>query len=145
VDADTPAVRLALGADAVGMIRQKLLSALDEHKRFEEVSLSATFDDLARAILRAHLHRLDTMSGHDRRPAVSSRSMPEGDTTAPGRFTTPIPMAIPLVTFLPSSVYEGPSLASFPHHPHRPADFLARLNFILTAVRASSPIVIAPS
>jgi NAD(P)-dependent dehydrogenase (short-subunit alcohol dehydrogenase family) len=52
VEAENPPLRLALGADALGMIRQKFNSVLTEQMQWEDVSLSTDFDDPTRAILR---------------------------------------------------------------------------------------------
>jgi NAD(P)-dependent dehydrogenase (short-subunit alcohol dehydrogenase family) len=52
VEAENPPLRLALGADALGMIRQKINSVLTEQMQWEHVSLSTDFDDPTRAILR---------------------------------------------------------------------------------------------
>jgi NAD(P)-dependent dehydrogenase (short-subunit alcohol dehydrogenase family) len=52
VEAENPPLRLVLGADALGMIRQKLNSVLTEQMQWEDVSLSTEFDDPTRAILR---------------------------------------------------------------------------------------------
>jgi len=52
VEAENPPLRLVLGADALGMIRQKFNSVLTEQMQWEDVSLSTDFDDPTRAILR---------------------------------------------------------------------------------------------
>jgi hypothetical protein len=52
VEAENPPLRLVLGADALGMIRQKNNSVLTEQMQWEDVSLSTDFDDPTRAILR---------------------------------------------------------------------------------------------
>ena len=52
VEAENPPLRLVLGADALGMIRQKINSVLTEQMQWEDVSLSTDFDDPTRAILR---------------------------------------------------------------------------------------------
>jgi short-subunit dehydrogenase len=52
VEAENPPLRLVLGADALGMIRQKFNSVLTEQMQWEDVSLSTDFDDPTRTILR---------------------------------------------------------------------------------------------
>jgi NAD(P)-dependent dehydrogenase (short-subunit alcohol dehydrogenase family) len=47
VEADEPPLRLALGADALRMIREKLNSELEEYKRWESVTVATAFEDPA--------------------------------------------------------------------------------------------------
>jgi NAD(P)-dependent dehydrogenase (short-subunit alcohol dehydrogenase family) len=47
VEFEQPPLRLALGADALGTIRAKLHSELDEYQRWETVTVSTAFDDPA--------------------------------------------------------------------------------------------------
>jgi NADP-dependent 3-hydroxy acid dehydrogenase YdfG len=50
VEADEPPLRLALGADALHVIRQKLNSELEEYKRWESVTVATAFDDPAEGV-----------------------------------------------------------------------------------------------
>jgi NAD(P)-dependent dehydrogenase (short-subunit alcohol dehydrogenase family) len=45
VEADEPPLRLALGADALHIIREKLHSELEEYKRWEHVTVATAFED----------------------------------------------------------------------------------------------------
>jgi len=47
VEADQPPLRLALGADALYIIREKLNSELEEYKRWESVTTTTAFEDPA--------------------------------------------------------------------------------------------------
>jgi NAD(P)-dependent dehydrogenase (short-subunit alcohol dehydrogenase family) len=57
VEADEPPLRLALGADALHIIREKLNSELEEYKRWESVTVATAFEDPAEGVrdLRAVL------------------------------------------------------------------------------------------
>jgi len=45
VEADQPPLRLALGADALYLIREKRNSELEEYKRWESVTAATAFED----------------------------------------------------------------------------------------------------
>ena len=45
VEANVPPLRLALGADALHVVREKLNSELDEYKRWESVTVATAFGD----------------------------------------------------------------------------------------------------
>jgi hypothetical protein len=45
VEANVPPLRLALGADALHVVREKLNSELDEYKRRESVTVATAFGD----------------------------------------------------------------------------------------------------
>jgi NAD(P)-dependent dehydrogenase (short-subunit alcohol dehydrogenase family) len=51
VEADEPPLRLALGADALHLIREKLDSELEEYKRWEPVTVATSFADPAEGAL----------------------------------------------------------------------------------------------
>lgn len=51
VEADEPPLRLALGADALYTIREKLNSELEEYKRWESVTVATAFEDPAEGAL----------------------------------------------------------------------------------------------
>jgi NAD(P)-dependent dehydrogenase (short-subunit alcohol dehydrogenase family) len=51
VEADDPPLRLALGADALHIIRGKLHSELEEYKRWESVTVSTAFENPAEGAL----------------------------------------------------------------------------------------------
>ena len=51
VEADEPPLRLALGADALHMIRAKLNSELEEYKRWESVTVATAFENPAEGAL----------------------------------------------------------------------------------------------
>jgi NAD(P)-dependent dehydrogenase (short-subunit alcohol dehydrogenase family) len=51
VEADEPPLRLALGADALHLIREKLDSELEEYKRWESVTVATAFADPAEGAL----------------------------------------------------------------------------------------------
>jgi hypothetical protein len=47
VEVEQPPLRLALGADALHIIRQKLDAELDEYKRWESVTVATAFENPA--------------------------------------------------------------------------------------------------
>jgi len=47
VEAEEPPLRLALGTDALGLIRQKLDAELEEYKRWESVTVATAFENPA--------------------------------------------------------------------------------------------------
>ena len=49
--ADQPPLRLALGAEALPVIRAKLNSELDEYKRWESVTVATAFENPAEGVL----------------------------------------------------------------------------------------------
>jgi NADP-dependent 3-hydroxy acid dehydrogenase YdfG len=51
VEADEPPLRLAVGADALHIIREKLNSELEEYKRWESVTVSTAFQNPAEGVL----------------------------------------------------------------------------------------------
>ena len=51
VGADVPPLRLALGADALHLVREKLNSELEEYKRWESVTVATAFEDSAQGAL----------------------------------------------------------------------------------------------
>lgn len=51
VEADEPPLRLALGADALHLIREKLDSEVEEYKRWESVTVATSFADPAEGAL----------------------------------------------------------------------------------------------
>ena len=51
VEVDVPPLRLALGADALHLVRKKLNSELEEYKRWESVTVAAAFEDSAEGAL----------------------------------------------------------------------------------------------
>jgi hypothetical protein len=51
VEADQPPLRLALGAEALPIIRAKLNSELDEYKRWESVTVATAFENPAEGVL----------------------------------------------------------------------------------------------